>query len=54
MMWPLSWSCVNVGRTVRTKKQHNVGRVVSLVWVVRPRKKVGHIVGLGLFVDRVV
>ena len=54
MLWPWSWFCVKVGGTVRTKKQHNVGLIFSLVWMVWSGKQVGHVVGFGLFVGHVV
>ena len=53
MSWPWSWSCVKVGRKVRTEEK-TVGHAVGLVWVVWLGKKVGHVVGLGFFVGRVV
>ena len=54
MNWPCSWSCVKVGREVGTRKRFFVGRVVGLVRVVRCGKRIGHVVGFGVFVGHAV
>ena len=52
MNWPCSWSCVKVGRKVGTRKIFFVGRVVGLVREIRCGKRIGHVVGFGVFVGR--
>ena len=52
--WPCSWSCVKVGREVGIRERFSVGRVVGLVRVVQFGKRIGHVVGFGVFVGHTV
>ena len=45
---------MKVGREVGTRKRFFVGRVVGLVRVVRCGKRIGHVVGFGVFVGHAV
>ena len=54
MNWPCSWSCVKVDREVGIRERFSVGRVVGLVQVVQFGKRIGHVVGFGVFVGHTV